>query len=406
MSSSLLQHRLGLRWPLLQAPMAGAQASAMALAVSGAGALGALPCAMLAPDALRRELAVMAASGLPYNVNWFCHTPPVPDAAREATWRAALKPYYDELGLDIDAVPAGPGRAPFSAEAAELMAECKPPVVSFHYGLPAPELLARVKSWGAFVLSSATTVREALWLEEHGADAIIAQGLEAGGHRGHFLPTGRPEAKTAPSGGSAPREAGERGGHFLPTGRPEAKTAPSGGSAPREAGERGGHFLSDDLSEQMGTFALLPQVVAAVRVPVIAAGGIASAAGVRAARALGAQGVQVGTAYLCADEALTTPAHRAALQSEAARHTVITNLVTGRPARGIVNRVMRELGPMSRAPSAFPLATAAMAYLRAQAEKQGRLDFTHFWSGQNASGCLSAPAADITRELARGFESG
>jgi len=406
MSSSLLQHRLGLRWPLLQAPMAGAQASAMALAVSGAGALGALPCAMLAPDALRRELAVMAASGLPYNVNWFCHTPPVPDAAREATWRAALKPYYDELGLDIDAVPTGPGRAPFSAEAAELMAECKPPVVSFHYGLPAPELLARVKSWGAFVLSSATTVREALWLEEHGADAIIAQGLEAGGHRGHFLPTGRPEAKTAPSGGSAPREAGERGGHFLPTGRPEAKTAPSGGSAPREAGERGGHFLSDDLSEQMGTFALLPQVVAAVRVPVIAAGGIASAAGVRAARALGAQGVQVGTAYLCADEALTTPAHRAALQSEAARHTVITNLVTGRPARGIVNRVMRELGPMSRAPSAFPLATAAMAYLRAQAEKQGRLDFTHFWSGQNASGCLSAPAAEITRELARGFESG
>ncbi|MBS0407497.1 MAG: nitronate monooxygenase [Proteobacteria bacterium] len=376
MSSSPLEDRLGLRWPLLQAPMAGAQASAMTLAVSGAGALGALPCAMLAPDALRRELAVMAASGQPYNVNWFCHTPPVPDAAREAAWRAALKPYFDELGLDTDAVPTGPGRAPFSAEAAELMAECKPPVVSFHYGLPAPALLARVKSWGAFVLSSATTVREALWLEEHGADAIIAQGLEAGGHRGHFLPTGRPEAKTAPSGGSARREAGERGG---------------------DCG-------SDDLSEQMGTFALLPQVVAAVRVPVIAAGGIADAAGVRAARALGAQGVQVGTAYLCADEALTTPAHRAALQSPAARHTVITNLVTGRPARGIVNRVMRELGPMSRAPSAFPLATAAMAYLRTQAEKQGRLDFTHWWSGQNASGCLSAPAAEITRGLAQGWD--
>ena len=378
MTASPLNTRLSTRWPLLQAPMAGAQDSAMALAVSGAGGLGALPCAMLAPDALRAELATLAASGLPYNVNWFCHTPPVPDAAREAAWRAALQPYFEELGLDASAIPTGPGRAPFSAEAAELMAEFRPPVVSFHFGLPAPGLLARVKSWGAFVLSSATTVLEALWLEEHGADAIIAQGLEAGGHRGHFLPTGRPEAKTAPSGGSAPRE----------------------------AGERGGHFLSDDLSEQMGTFALLPQVVAAVRVPVIAAGGIASAAGVRAARALGAQGVQVGTAYLCADEALTTPAHRAALQSEAARHTVITNLVTGRPARGIVNRVMRELGPMSRAPSAFPLATAAMAYLRAQAEKQGRLDFTHFWSGQNASGCLSAPAADITRELARGFESG
>ncbi|CAM5779851.1 NAD(P)H-dependent flavin oxidoreductase [Ottowia pentelensis] len=348
MSSSSLQDRLGLRWPLLQAPMAGAQASALALAVSGAGALGALPCALLAPDALRRELAVMAASGRPYNVNWFCHAPPVPDAAREAVWRAALKPYFDELGLDVDAVPAGPGRAPFSAEAAETMAEFKPPVLSFHYGLPAPALLARVKSWGAFVLSSATTVPEALWLEEHGADAIIAQGLEAGGHRGHFL--------------------------------------------------------SDDLSEQMGTFALLPQVVQAVKLPVIAAGGIASADGVRAARALGAAGVQVGTAYLCADEALTTPAHRAALQSEAARHTVITNLVTGRPARGIVNRVMRELGPMSDAPSAFPLATAAMAYLRAQAEKQGRLDFTHFWSGQNASGCRAAPAADITRALAAGWD--
>ena len=348
MTGQTLNSRLATRWPLLQAPMAGAQDSAMALAVSAAGGLGALPCAMLAPDALRRELQTMAASGLPYNVNWFCHPPPAPDAAREAAWRAALKPYFDELGLDPEAVPGGPGRAPFSREAAELMAEFRPPVVSFHFGLPAPELLARVKSWGAFVLSSATTVREALWLQEHGADAIIAQGLEAGGHRGHFL--------------------------------------------------------SDDLSEQMGSFALLPQVVATVRVPVIAAGGIASAAGVRAARALGAAGVQVGTAYLCADEALTTPAHRAALQSEAARHTVITNLVTGRPARGIVNRVMRELGPISAAPSEFPLATAAMAGLRAAAEKRGSTDFTHWWSGQNASGCQSAPAADITRALARGFD--
>lgn len=347
MSTFSLIERLRLRWPLLQAPMAGAQGSAMALAVSGAGGLGALPCAMLAPDALRRELTTLAASGLPYNVNWFCHTPPVPDAAREAAWRAALKPYYDELELDLAAIPAGPGRTPFSEDGAAAMAEFRPPVVSFHYGLPTPALLARVKSWGAFVLASATTVREALWLEQHGADAVIAQGLEAGGHRGHFL--------------------------------------------------------SDDLSEQMGTFALLPQVVAAVRVPVIAAGGIADAAGVRAALALGAAGVQAGTAYLCADEALTTPAHRAALQSDAARHTAITNLVTGRPARGIVNRVMRELGPMSSAPSAFPLATAAMAYLRIEAEKQGRHDFTHWWSGQNASGCRSAPAADITRALAQGF---
>ena len=327
--------------------MAGVQGSALALAVSGAGGLGSLPCAMLGADALRAELGALKASGLPYNVNYFSHTPPVPDAAREAAWRAALKPYYDELGLDIAAIPAGPGRAPFTSEAADLLAEFAPPVVSFHFGLPAPDLLARVKAWGAFVLSSATTVREALWLQEHGADAIIAQGWEAGGHRGHFL--------------------------------------------------------SDDLTEQPGTFALLPQIVAAVRLPVIAAGGIADSAGVRAAMALGAAGVQVGTAYLCADEATTSPLHRAALQSEAARHTAVTNCFTGRPARGIVNRLMREQGPISASAPAFPLATAAVAPLRAAAEKLGRSDFTSMWSGQNASQCRSAPAAQITAALAKGL---
>lgn len=327
--------------------MAGVQGSALALAVSGAGGLGSLPCAMLAADALRAELGALKASGLPYNVNYFSHTPPVPDAAREAAWRAALAPYYDELELDIAAIPAGSGRAPFTAEAADLLAEFTPPVVSFHFGLPAPDLLARVKAWGAFVLSSATTVREALWLQEHGADAIIAQGWEAGGHRGHFL--------------------------------------------------------SDDLTEQPGTFALLPQIVAAVRLPVIAAGGIADAAGVRAAMALGAAGVQVGTAYLCADEATTSPLHRAALQSEAARHTAVTNCFTGRPARGIVNRLMREQGPISPSAPAFPLATAAVAPLRAAAEKLGRSDFTSMWSGQNASQCRSAPAAQITAALAKGL---
>ena len=339
--------RLATRHPLIQAPMAGVQGSALALAVSGAGGLGSLPCAMLAADALRAELGALQASGLPYNVNFFSHTPPAPDTAREAAWRAALAPYYDELGLDIAAIPAGPGRAPFTAEAADLLAGFAPPVVSFHFGLPAPDLLARVKAWGAFVLSSATTVREALWLQEHGADAIIAQGWEAGGHRGHFL--------------------------------------------------------SDDLTEQPGTFALLPQIVAAVRLPVIAAGGIADAAGVRAAMALGAAGVQVGTAYLCADEATTSPLHRAALQSEAARHTAVTNCFTGRPARGIVNRLMREQGPISASAPAFPLATAAVAPLRAAAEKLGRSDFTSMWSGQNASQCRSAPAAQITAALAKGL---
>lgn len=342
-----LAERLGTRWPLIQAPMAGSQGSALALAVSGAGGLGSLPAAMLAPDALRAELQKLQASGRPYNVNFFCHTPPPPDAARETAWQQVLAPYYRELGVDPAAAPAGPARRPFDEAAAELLAGFRPPVVSFHFGLPAPALLARVKSWGAFVLSSATTLREALWLEEHGADAVIAQGLEAGGHRGHFL--------------------------------------------------------SMDLSEQLGTFALVPQLVAALRVPVIAAGGVADAAGVRAALALGAAGVQVGTAYLCSDESLASPLHRAALQAEAARHTQLTTLFSGRPARGIVNRVMRELGPMNPAAPAFPLATAAMAPLRAAAEKQGRSDFSPLWSGQNASGCASAPAAEITRQLAQAW---
>ena len=345
---STLADRLGIRYPLIQAPMAGVQGSALALAVGAAGGLGSLPAAMLAPDALRAELERLSASGLPYNLNFFCHTPPVPDAAREAAWRQALTPYYAEFGLDISAVPSGPGRTPYNAESAALVAQFKPRVVSFHFGLPAPEMLADLKNHGVFVLSSATTVREALWLQEHGADAVIAQGLEAGGHRGHFL--------------------------------------------------------SDDLSEQMGSFALLPQLVAALRVPVIAAGGIANAQAVRAAMALGAAGVQVGTAYLCADEATTSALHRAALQSEAARHTAITNCFTGRPARGIVNRVMREQGPISPNAPAFPLATAAIAPLRAAAEKLGRGDFSPLWSGQNAQHCRQAPAAEITQALAQGLE--
>ena len=337
---------IGIRHPIIQAPLAGVQGSALALAVSRAGALGSLPAAMLAPEALRAELQALQASGLPYNVNFFCHQPPAPDAARQAAWLAALKPYYDELGLQAS-IPAGPSRRSFDAETAGLLAEFRPRVVSFHFGLPAPDLLARMKSWGAFVLSSATTVAEALWLQDHGADAIIAQGLEAGGHRGHFL--------------------------------------------------------DDDLSEQMGLFALLPQVVAAVRLPVIAAGGIASAACVRAALALGAAGVQAGSAYLCADEASTSALHRAALQSPAAAHTQLTSLLSGRPARGMANRLMRELGPLHPATPAFPLAAVALAPLRAAAEKAGRTDFSPLWCGQNAQDCQSAPAARITQALAEGL---
>ena len=343
-----LQSLLGTEWPIIQAPMAGVQGSALAIAVCKAGGLGSLPCAMLGVDAIRAEVAaIRAQTDHPFNLNFFCHTPPTPSAEREAAWRAALAPYFAEFGLDVGAIAAGPGRAPFSAELAEAVARLRPAVVSFHFGLPAPDLLAQVRSSGARILASATTLAEARWLEAQGVDAIIAQGLEAGGHRGMFL--------------------------------------------------------GEDLTTQIGTFALLPQIVATVRVPVIAAGCIADAAGLAAARALGAAGVQVGTAYLLCPEATTSAPHRAALLSPAAEHTALTNLFTGRPARGIVNRLMREIGPISGVTPAFPLATAALAPLRAAAERAGTGDFSPLWSGQNARGCRAVPAAQVTRDLAAGW---
>lgn len=324
--------------------MAGVQGSALAVAVCNAGGLGSLPCAMLSSDALRTELGhITAATSRPFNVNFFCHTPPQPDPQREAAWCEMLRPYYEEVGIAIEDAPAAGGRVPFSHEAADILEAIRPPVVSFHFGLPTAELLQRVRSWGATVLSSATTVDEARWLEAHGADAVIAQGVEAGGHRGHFL--------------------------------------------------------SDDLTLQAGSFALLPQIVKAVRVPVVAAGGIADAAGVAAAIALGAGAVQVGTAYLLCPEATTGAVHRALLASDAARHTAITNVFTGRPARAIVNRIIQEMGPLNPAVPAFPLATSAILPLRAKAEAQGRGDFSPLWAGQNASGCQAIPAADLTHQL-------
>ncbi|MEO8008655.1 MAG: nitronate monooxygenase, partial [Betaproteobacteria bacterium] len=327
-----LTELLGIELPIIQAPMAGAQASTMAIAVSNAGGLGSLPCAMLSADGLRKELEVVKAqTSKPFNVNFFCHAAPVVDAECESAWRAALTPYYKQYGIDPAGIPTGPGRTPFSAEFADVLEQDQPAVVSFHFGLPPAALLARVKTWRSKIFCSATTVEEALWLEAHGVDVVIAQGVEAGGHRGIFL--------------------------------------------------------SGDLTTQIGTFALLPQVVRAVNVPVIAAGGIADAKGVAAVLALGAAGAQIGTAYLLCPEATITAVHRKALKSEAARHTALTNLFTGRPARGIMNKLMRELGPISDLPPAFPLATSAVVPLRAKAEAEGSGEFSPLWSGQNAIGC-------------------
>ncbi len=331
--------------PIVQAPMAGVQGSALAIAVSNAGGLGSLPCAMLSIDDLRRELAaIRAATNRPVNVNFFCHVQPEPDARREAEWRALLAPYYEEFGIDASAISGGAARRPFSDQAADVLEEFRPEVVSFHFGLPSGQLLARVKATGGKIFGCATTVEEARWLENRGVDAIVAQGFEAGGHRGMFL--------------------------------------------------------SEDVTTQVGTLALVRQIVSEVKVPVIAAGGIADAAGVKAALALGAVAAQIGTAYLLCPEATTSPVHRAALKSDLAQQTALTNLFSGRPARGIVNRIMRELGSINKLAPRFPFASAALAPLRKKAESMGDGGFSPLWCGQNAKGCAEIPAGELTRKLA------
>lgn len=338
---STLAQKLGVEHPLIQAPMANSQGSALALAVSRAGALGSLACASLGHAAIHEELALLREAGS-INLNFFCHRAPTLDLERERAWRTRLAPYYRELGLDPEAHVDVPARAPFDLATLEVIEAYGPRVVSFHFGLPEPALLARVKARGALVMSSATTLEEGRWLEAHGADVVIAQGNEAGGHRGMFL--------------------------------------------------------SEDVTTQLGTFALVPQLVRALRVPVVAAGGIADERGIRAALALGAQGVQIGTAYLCTNEAKTSAVYRAALASPASTHTALTNLFSGRPARGIVNRVMREQGPLDPRAPAFPLAGGALAPLRAAAERAGSGDFSPLWAGQNVR-VFAGSATELTREL-------
>jgi len=341
---TMITELFGIDLPVIQAPMAGAQGSALAIAVANAGGLGSLPGAMLSAAGLRAELtAIRAGTSRPVNVNFFCHRMPAADAARELAWHALLAPYRAELGIDNEQPAVAAARRPFNAETLDVLREFRPPVLSFHFGLPDDALLAPARAWGARILSTATTVDEALWLEAHGADAIIAQGLEAGGHRGHFL--------------------------------------------------------DHDLTRQMGTMALVRQLVTCVRVPVIAAGGIADAQGVAAALALGAAGVQVGTAFLRCPEATISELHRAALSQPGAVHTALTNLFSGRPARGIVNRLMRELGYLHPAAPEFPQAGNAIAALRAAAERLGSADFSPLWAGQNTSGCRDVAAALLLRSL-------
>lgn len=342
---SRLVKLLKIEHPIILAPMAGAMDADLVVEVSEAGGLGSLPCAMLTPELLRDQFAnIRARTEKPVNINFFCHAPPILDNAREARWRDRLKPFYQELGIDRSVPVSSSNRAPFDAAFCDAIEDLRPQVVSFHFGLPAADLLRRVKTAGCLVISSATTAAEAAWLEQRGADAVIAQGYEAGGHRGMFL--------------------------------------------------------TDDIAAQVGTFALVPQIVDVVKVPVIAAGGIGDARGIAAAFALGAAGVQIGTGYLHCPEAKISAPHRAALKSAHDDGTAITNLMTGRPARGVFNRIMREMGPVSDVAPEFPLAAGALAPLRAKAEALGSGDFSPLWCGQAAALGREMPARELTKKLA------
>ena len=341
--------QLGIELPIIQAPMAGSQNWELAAAVSNAGGLGSIPCALLSPaQAVAEVHAFRAASRQPFNLNFFCHKMPAPDPKELANWQRQLQDYYRELEVTPPA-DLGTLRQPFNDELADRLEPLAPPIVSFHFGLPAPALVDRVKQWGATVLCSATTVEEGVWLEQHGVDIVIAQGFEAGGHRGMFL--------------------------------------------------------NRDLTTQMGLLPLASQLLEQVSVPVVAAGGIASRRDIRALLELGVAGVQIGTSFLRCVESTTSDLHRRALR-EPHTTTALTNLFSGRPARGIRNRLMNDLGHLHGAAPTFPYASIALAPLRKKAESAASADFTPLWSGQNRSGARDVSAAEQIKRLWYGERPG
>jgi nitronate monooxygenase len=334
---------LGSRLPIIAAPMAGAAGVELAVAVIEGGGVGSLPCALLTPAMARDQVAqVRARCSGPLNLNFFCHR--LPEAPDPSAWHELLRPFYEEFGLAPSAVETSL-RRPFDETMCAVVEETRPDLVSFHFGLPETDLMARVRASGARILATATTIAEARALAGRGVDAIIAQGWEAGGHAGRFL--------------------------------------------------------GEPADQQMGLFALLPQVVDATGLAVVAAGGIADGRGIAAAFTLGASAVQVGTAFLRSPESLIGAAHRDALDSDAAERTAFTNLFTGGLARGLPTRLTETLGPVRAEAPPFPLAGGALAPIARAAAERGESGFASMWSGQAAGLAPALPARELTEQLGR-----
>lgn len=339
-----LTNLLNVEHPIIQAPMAGSATPALAAAVSNAGGLGSLGCGSMSVDDLRSKIEELrTATNRPFNLNFFAHNPPQRDSEIDAQARERVTPFYEERGLsDIPTASEAPFD-PFNADMLSVLLEIKPAVTSFHFGLPEPEMVKAIKDSGSRIFCSATTVAEARVLNAAGADAIIAQGWEAGGHRGSF------------------------------------------------------DTSFEDCG--VGTMALIPQVADAVNVPVIAAGGIADGRGIAAAFALGASGVQMGTAFLSCLEAEISEIHRSALRRASDEDTRLTRAFSGRSARAKNNRYIEAMAEQRTQLPDFPMMYAFSEPLRESSVTNKDMDFQFLLYGQAAALNRELPAADLMARL-------
>lgn len=341
--TNALMERLGLCVPIVQAPMLGASDAAMVRAVSGAGGLGTLAAGALAPSAIKAEIARLKADGRPFGANLLVVPKADPDPATLERAVERLKPWRREFGLAEEFRP-NRWSEDFRSQLDALI-EAAPPVASFTFDLIAREDIAALKSRGVFVIGTATDVREARAWVEAGADAIAAQGYEAGGHHGAFL--------------------------------------------------------SDGNEAAIGTFALVPAVRRAVDLPVIAAGGIMDGAGIAAALLLGADAVQLGTAFLRAPEATISAPWRRALEQAGDDATRLTRVYSGRYARGIENRFLREMRSAEKDIPAYPVQNALTGELRAASAAQGSAEALSLWAGQGVNAARALPSAELVETLWR-----